>query len=105
MRPMNVVADITLTPFNANADIRVEIDEAHRLLAQTGLVIAPHSHGSTVEGEIDDVMAAVKSVYRSLEGAVVPRVALRLTLGSTLASHMTIGSRGASSSVGSSAHR
>ena len=80
---MQVIMDIMVSPGGVGLSVSPYVAHCQKIFQQAGLSHQMHSYGTNVEGEWDDVMAAVKRCHEELHemGAV------RIT------SHMKVGTR------------
>jgi uncharacterized protein (TIGR00106 family) len=59
-----------------------EVTECERILRESGLKTRLHAYGTNVEGEWDEVFAAVKKCHEALHAMGVPRVSTSIRVGS-----------------------
>ncbi len=78
---MKVIADLTVLPIGVGVSLGRYVAECERVLQKAGLKVQLHAYGTNIEGEWDDVMAAVKECHRVLHGMGVPRVSSSVKLG------------------------
>lgn len=78
---MHVIADLTVVPLGVGLSLSPYVALVERLLDEAGLSHQLHPNGTSVEGEWDAVMAAVKRCHEMLHGQGVPRVHTDLKLG------------------------
>jgi uncharacterized protein (TIGR00106 family) len=78
---MQATADIQVVPIGAGVSVRNEVKRAHDLLAGSGLRVVLHAFGTNVEGELDDILAAVKRVHETLHGEGVVRLSTSIKIG------------------------
>ena len=78
---MKALADIQIVPLGEGVSVRDTVKRAHDLLRGTGLEIRLHAFGTNVEGELDDVLAAVKKLHETLHGEGTPRLTSSIKLG------------------------
>lgn len=71
---MKASVDITIIPIGAGTSISGYIASCCRVLGQAGLDPQVTAHGTSVEGEWDQVFAAVRECHEVLHGEDVPRV-------------------------------
>jgi len=71
-RPMKATAELQVIPLGAGVSVRREIARVVELLGGHHLVLETHASGTDLEGELDDILAAVRHVHETLhrEGAV-----------------------------------
>ncbi len=78
---MRVIADICVVPLTGRVSVRKEVARAHAILAETGLETHLHGYGTNIEGEWDEVFAALKRIHTDLHADGVPRLSTTIRLG------------------------
>ncbi len=78
---MKVIADLTVLPIGVGVSLGRYIAECERILQKAGLKVKLHAYGTNIEGEWDEVMAAVKECHQALHALGVPRVSSSVKLG------------------------
>lgn len=78
---MKVVADVCVIPLGVGASVSQEVTECERVLRESGLKTRLHAYGTNIEGEWDEVMAAVKRCHERLHAMGVPRVSTSIRIG------------------------
>ncbi len=78
---MKVIADLTVLPIGVGVSLGRYIAECERVLQKAGLKVKMHAYGTNIEGEWDEVMAAVKECHQALHALGVPRVSSSVKLG------------------------
>jgi uncharacterized protein (TIGR00106 family) len=78
---MRVIADIAIIPLGAGLSLSRYVAACERVLAEAGLEPQLHPNGTNVEGDWDEVMAALKRCHEVLHEMGVPRVATNVRLG------------------------
>lgn len=78
---MHVIADFTLVPLGVGLSLSPYVAAVERILQDAGLTHQLHPNGTSVEGEWDEVVAAVKRCHEVLHGMGVPRIHTDLKLG------------------------
>ena len=53
----------------------------HEILKESGLRTQLHAYGTNIEGEWDEVMAAVKACHERVHGMGVPRITTTIKMG------------------------
>ena len=79
---MKVIADICVIPLNGQISLRKEVAIAHQILQDTGLPVQLHGYGTNIEGDIDTVLAAIKTIHEKLHSDGVPRISTSIRIGS-----------------------
>lgn len=69
---MKATAEIQAIPIGAGVSVRRQVQRAHELLAESGLLIETHASGTNVEGELSQILRAIERVHEALhaEGTV-----------------------------------
>lgn len=78
---MKATAEIQVIPIGAGVSVRQYVKKAHEALAASGLNAQLHAFGTNVEGDLDDILAAVKRVHEVLHEAGVARVSSAIKIG------------------------
>lgn len=77
---MKATAEIQVIPIGAGVSVRKEVRRAHDLLVESGLKVETHAYGTNVEGELAEILAAIRRIHETLhaEGAVRLSTAVKL---------------------------
>lgn len=78
---MQATAEIQVIPIGAGVSVRKEVKRAHELLAATGLKVELHAYGTNVEGEMDEILAAVRMVHQILHSEGTRRISTFIKIG------------------------
>jgi uncharacterized protein (TIGR00106 family) len=78
---MKVLADISIVPIGAGVSLSKYVAACERLLRDAGLQTRLHAFGTNVEGEWDQVMAAIRQCHEMLHTMDVPRIHTTIRLG------------------------
>ncbi len=78
---MHAIADVCIIPLGVGASVSREVTECERILRESGLKTRLHAYGTNVEGEWDDVMAAVRRCHEALHAMGVPRISTNIRIG------------------------
>lgn len=81
MGGMKAIAEIQVVPLGVGISVRKEVMRAHALLEEAGLHTELHAYGTNVEGELDQVLDAIRRVHETLHAEGVPRLATNIKLG------------------------
>lgn len=79
---MKVIADISIVPLGVGLSLSPYVAECERVLAEAGLHPRLHAYGTNVEGEWDEVFAALRRCHEALHEMGAPRVSTNLRVGS-----------------------
>jgi uncharacterized protein (TIGR00106 family) len=78
---MQATAEIQVIPIGSGVSVRSEVKRAHELLAGSGLTVELHAYGTNVEGEIEEILAAVRNVHETLHAEGTRRISTFVKLG------------------------
>jgi uncharacterized protein (TIGR00106 family) len=78
---MKVIADLCVVPIGIGTSVSREVAACERVLAEAGLSTRLHAYGTNIEGEWDEVFAAIKRCHEVLHGMGVPRITSSLRFG------------------------
>lgn len=78
---MKVIVDFCLVPIGVGVSVSKYIVECEKILANAGLKTQMHAYGTNIEGEWDEVFAAIKHCHEHVHGMGVPRITTTIKLG------------------------
>ena len=78
---MRVIADLCLVPIGLGVSVSKEIAACERVLSEAGLKTKLHAYGTNIEGEWDDVFAAIKRCHEVVHGMGAKRISSNLRFG------------------------
>jgi len=78
---MKVIADLCVVPLGIGVSMGEYIAECEKILEKSGLKTQLHAYGTNIEGEWDQVMAAVKQCHERLHEMGVLRINSTMRLG------------------------
>jgi uncharacterized protein (TIGR00106 family) len=78
---MKVLIDLCVVPMGVGVSVSEYVAACHRVLEETGLRTALHAYGTNIEGEWDEVFAAVKACHEALHAMGVPRISTSMRVG------------------------
>jgi uncharacterized protein (TIGR00106 family) len=78
---MKVIADLCVIPMGIGVSVSREIAVCERILAEAGLKTMLHAYGTNIEGEWDEVFAAIKRCHEAVHAMGVPRISTSIKLG------------------------
>ncbi len=87
---MKVIADLTVVPIGVGVSLGSYVAECERVLRRAGLKIQLHAYGTNIEGEWDEVVAAIKECHMVLHEMGVPRVSSSVKLGTRIDREQTM---------------
>jgi uncharacterized protein (TIGR00106 family) len=78
---MHVILEFSVIPIGAGVSLSKYVAACERVLAESGLTYELHANGTNVEGEWDEVMAAIKCCHETLHAMGVPRISTIIKIG------------------------
>ena len=78
---MKVLVDLCIVPIGVGVSLSVYIAECEKILAEAGLKTALHSYGTDIEGEWEDVFAAIRRCHEKVHAMGAPRISTTIKLG------------------------
>ena len=77
---MKATAELQVVPIGSGVSVREEITRVVALLEGHDFIIQTHASGTNIEGELEDILDAVRSVHESLHEADTVRLVSYLKL-------------------------
>jgi uncharacterized protein (TIGR00106 family) len=81
MKQMKVLVDLCIVPIGVGVSVSSYIAECEKVLTEAGLKISLHSYGTNIEGEWDDVFAAIKRCHEKVHAMGAPRITTTIKAG------------------------
>ena len=81
---MKVLVDLCIVPIGAGVSLSTYIAECERILAGAGLKTALHSYGTNIEGEWEEVFAAIRRCHEKVHAMGAPRITTTIKLGTRI---------------------
>ncbi len=78
---MHAIADVQIIPIGVGVSVRKEVKRAHELLESSGLNLSLHPNGTSLEGELDQVMGAIRHAVETLHAEGVVRLSTHIKIG------------------------
>lgn len=78
---MKVMVDLCIVPLGVGVSLSSYIAACEKVLTEAGLKIALHSYGTNIEGEWDEVFAAIKRCHETVHDMGAPRITTTVKLG------------------------
>ena len=63
---MKATAELQVIPLGAGVSVRAEVMRIVGLLRQHDFVLETHAAGTDIEGELEEILAAVRQIHESL---------------------------------------
>ena len=87
---MQVIADLCVVPIGIGVSVSNEVAICERILQAAGLKTQLHAYGTNIEGDWDQVFAAVKQCHVALHAAGVPRISTNMRFGTRIDREQTM---------------
>ena len=79
---MKVIVDLCVVPLGVGVSVSKYIALCQQILEDAGLKILLHAYGTNIEGEYDQVFAAIRRCHEQIHAAGAPRISTTIKLGS-----------------------
>ena len=81
---MRVIIDLCVVPVGVGTSVSRHVAACQRVLEAAGLSHQMHAYGTNIEGEWDEVFAAVKRCHEVVHGLGAPRITTTLKVGTRI---------------------
>jgi uncharacterized protein (TIGR00106 family) len=78
---MKVILDLCVVPVGVGVSVSAYVAACERVLTEAGLTTRLHAYGTNIEGEWDEVFAAVKRCHEVVHAMGAPRIHTTIRLG------------------------
>src|ERR1043166_3300987 len=78
---MKVIADLCVVPMGVGVSVSKHVAACEKVLREAGLNIFLHAYGTNIEGEWDEVFAAIKKCHEVVHGMGAPRITTSIKVG------------------------
>jgi len=78
---MKVLVDLCIVPIGVGVSLSGYIAECEKILAEAGLKTSLHSYGTDIEGEWEEVFAAIRLCHEKVHAMGAPRISTTIKLG------------------------
>lgn len=78
---MNVMIDLCVIPLGVGVSVSEYVTACQRVLEEAGLEHRLHAYGTNIEGDWDEVMAAVKRCHEVVHEMGAPRISSTMRIG------------------------
>ncbi len=78
---MKVIADVCVVPIGVGVSVSRYVAACERVLRDAGLKIRLHAYGTNVEGEWDQVFAAIRRCHEVVHEMGAPRISTTIRVG------------------------
>ncbi len=81
---MRVIIDLCIVPIGVGVSVSAHVSACQDILAEAGLEHNLHAYGTNVEGDWDEVFAAVKRCHEVVHEMGAPRITTTIKVGSRI---------------------
>lgn len=78
---MHVIAEFTIVPIGVGVSLSRYVAACERILEESGLTHELHANGTNLEGEWEQVFAAIRHCHETLHAMGAPRLHTEVKLG------------------------
>jgi uncharacterized protein (TIGR00106 family) len=78
---MRVIVDLTIVPIGVGVSLSRYVAACQHVLEEAGLTIQLHANGTNIEGEWDEVFAAIRHCHEVLHDMGAPRISTVIKAG------------------------
>ncbi len=78
---MKIILDLCVVPLGVGVSLSKYITACEQILQEAGLRTSLHAYGTNIEGEWDQVMAAVKRCHEVVHQMGAPRIFTSIRMG------------------------
>ena len=78
---MKAIADVCLIPIGVGTSLSDYIAVCEKIFRKYSLIVNLHAYGTNLEGEWDDVFAAVKECHEAVHAEGAPRISTTIRVG------------------------
>ncbi|MFO7891014.1 MAG: MTH1187 family thiamine-binding protein [bacterium] len=78
---MNVIMDLSVVPMGVGVSVSKYVAACEQVMKEAGLKIQLHAYGTNIEGEWDEVFAAVKKCHETIHKMGAPRISTNIRVG------------------------
>ena len=78
---MRVIADLCVVPIGVGVSVSPHVAACQKVLEDAGLKIHLHAYGTNIEGEWDQVFAAIKRCHEVVHEMGAPRISSTIKAG------------------------
>lgn len=78
---MKVIADLCVVPLGVGVSVSKYVVACEQILTEAGLKTQLHAYGTNIEGDWDEVFAAIKRCHEVIHTMGAPRITTTLKFG------------------------
>lgn len=79
---MHVIVDLCVVPLGVGVSVSHYVAACQEVLEDAGLKTRLHAYGTNIEGEYDEVFAAIRRCHEQIHDMGAPRITTTIKLGS-----------------------
>jgi len=87
---LKALADVCIVPMGVGVSVSKYVVACQEIFDEAGLDTHLHAYGTNVEGEWDDVMAAIKRCHQRVHEMGAPRIGTTIRLGTRTDTQQTM---------------
>ncbi len=81
---MKIIADLCIVPIGVGVSVSRYVAACQQVLVDAGLQMQLHANGTNIEGDWDDVFAAIKRCHEVVHEMGAPRITTDLRFGTRI---------------------
>lgn len=81
---MKIIAELSIIPIGVGLSLSTYIAECERILRNKDLTIQLHAEGTNIEGELNEVLDAIKSCIEAVHELGAPRMVTNIKISSRI---------------------
>jgi uncharacterized protein (TIGR00106 family) len=81
---MKVILDLCIVPLGVGVSVSKYVVACEEIIRDAGLKRTLHAYGTNIEGDWDEVMAAVKKCHEKVHQMGAPRITTTIKLGTRI---------------------
>lgn len=78
---MKAIADVCVVPLGVGLSVSEYVAACERIFKEADLNPQLHAYGTNIEGDLDDVIAAIKRCHEEVHSMGAPRISTSIRLG------------------------
>jgi uncharacterized protein (TIGR00106 family) len=78
---MKVIVDLCVVPIGVGVSVSKYVAECQKVLQEAGLKHQLHAYGTNIEGDWDEVFAAIKRCHQRVHAMGAPRITTSIKVG------------------------
>jgi len=87
---MKVIVEVSISPLGVGHSLSPYVAECEKIFKEAGLTTMLHANGTNIEGEWDEVFAAIKKCHERLHELGVPRISTNVRIGTRIDKEQTM---------------